>query len=160
MHPDTARKSILRKIEYDTNGGCWLWRGKTAKNGYGIVAADADSSVLCTGAHRRAYELFVGPIPSGKHVCHRCDVRCCVNPDHLFLGTARENIADMDRKGRRRTVSPRGPESGMSKLNEKQVLKIRELYASGDGLSGIGRLFSVTPQNIRSIVLRKTWSHV
>ena len=160
MHPDAARKSILKRIEYDTNGGCWLWRGKTAKNGYGITTADPFSPVLCTGAHRRAYELFVGPIPSGMQVCHKCDVRVCVNPAHLFLGTARDNISDMDRKGRRRTVAPCGPENGMVKLASSSVLEIRSLYDSGKGLSEIGRRFSVTPQNIRSIVLRKTWSHL
>lgn len=160
MHPDTARQSLLNRIEYDTNGGCWLWRGKVARNGYGRTATDPRSGGGSTGAHRRSYELFVEPIPDGKMVCHKCDVRVCINPNHLFLGTQKENLADMDRKGRRVNAPSFGPKNKMSKLTEEAVLLIRDLYDKGGGLSEIGRRFLVTPQNIRSIVLRKTWRHV
>ena len=74
---------------------CWLWTGYIGKNGYGRFKANKD-----IGAHRFAYQLLKGPIPAGLFVLHRCDVRHCVNPEHLFLGTQRDNILDAQSKGR------------------------------------------------------------
>ena len=147
------RRLFMDRVEYDTNGGCWLWAGKVQPNGYGRTNYDM--------AHRASLVLLRGvDIPKGMHVMHRCDVRCCVNPDHLSVGTAAENIRDMDRKGRRVTVSVGGEKSGMSVLKEEDVREIRRRYESGEGLSALGRAFSVTPQNIRSITNRKTWRHI
>lgn len=74
--------------------GCWLWTANTRPNGYGLFGS--------VGAHRVAYELCVGPIPSGMYVCHRCDNPACVRPDHLFVGTQLDNMRDMVTKGRGR----------------------------------------------------------
>lgn len=75
--------------------GCWLWTASTAK-GYGQIRIGGKS----TSTHRAAYEAFKGPIPTGLHVCHRCDTPICINPDHLFLGTPRDNAQDKVAKGR------------------------------------------------------------
>ena len=89
----TARQTIESKISMDANG-CWLWQGSKDADGYGRAF---HAKRL---AHRVSYEEFIGPIPEGLSALHRCDVRCCVNPEHLFLGTQQDNMKDMYIKGR------------------------------------------------------------
>lgn len=95
-------KRMMENVQFDTNGGCWIWDGYISQNGYG----QARQGQKMLQAHRLSYSLFkeeIGPcldFKSGKVVMHTCDVRCCVNPDHLVLGTQRENIADRHKKGR------------------------------------------------------------
>lgn len=79
--------------------GCWLWQGSVSPNGYGRLTVDGE----VVGAHRFAFELTSGAaVPDGFYVCHRCDNPTCVRPDHLFLGTPKDNVDDMIAKGRQR----------------------------------------------------------
>lgn len=99
---ESLRLLIEDRSEPEPNTGCWLWMQHTNRLGYGRLKQRNRSRE----AHRVSYEAFVGPIPEGMDVLHRCDVRCCVNPDHLFLGTHLDNMRDMAIKwrGRRGTL--------------------------------------------------------
>lgn len=80
----------------EPNSGCWLWLRYVAQDGYGRYQIRSKQVV----AHRASYELYKGPVPEHLYVLHKCDVRCCVNPDHLWLGTLSDNMRDMHRKNR------------------------------------------------------------
>ena len=131
---------------------CWLWTGKLTKKGYG----QRKVGVKTKPAHRVAWELFCGPIPDGLLVCHRCDVRHCVNPDHLFLGTHDQNMADMVAKKRQ----PYGRNNAASKVTEEIVHAIRMDRAQGRVLADIGKKFSVSTSQVYRIVQRQSWGHI
>lgn len=92
----TLRETIESKSIPVPESGCWLWLAATSPTGYGLTGLRAGPAL----AHRAAYEAYVGPIPAGRVVCHRCDTPSCVNPAHLFSGTQMDNIRDCASKGR------------------------------------------------------------
>lgn len=118
--------------------GCWLWHGATW-DGYGVLFWQAHKRNY--RAHRLAWRLYRGEIPDGLFVLHRCDVRTCVNPDHLFLGTARENNQDARNKGR---YAFRG-------LSDSEVRTVKLRLAAGEQVSRIAREFGVSRRFIRMI---------
>jgi hypothetical protein len=108
-------------------------------------------------AHRVSYEMANGLIPDDLQVCHHCDNPSCVNPDHLFLGTNSDNVADCISKGRQ----TRGSSHPVAKLTEQQVLDIRTKYASGLFLQReIAAEYGITQDNVSYIIHRKTWKHI
>lgn len=101
---------LLSKCEPDPNSGCWLWTAGLTTNGYGSTMIRVQGKQYARRAHRLSYELHCGEIPDGMFVCHKCDTPACINPDHLFLGSPKDNVVDMIQKGRRATfvLPPRG----------------------------------------------------
>lgn len=102
-------------IEFEPNTGCWLWTGGTNRSGHGRfrVGSRIDNTSRKVQAHRFSYETFIGPIPNGFDVLHKCDISCCENPDHFFLGLPLDNCDDMAKKGRG-IVSKKGLPFGAS----------------------------------------------
>jgi hypothetical protein len=146
--PHTASERFWSKV--DKSGPCWLWTGNT-KNGYGVFHASPRRPHVT--AHRFAYEELVGPIPPGMVLMHTCDVRACVDPAHLRLGTARDNMADMVAKGRHN----HGERCPSARLTEDHVRYIR---ASKESHMALARRFGVGPVAIKNVRARKTWKHV
>lgn len=140
--------------------GCWLWTGPSQGRGspYGCMYTNVDGVQSQMKTHRMAYEIWVGPIPDGMIVCHRCDVTLCCNPDHLFLGTYSDNTQDCVAKGRKNP--PRGERQGQSILTTDDVRAIRELRAQGHGATELARKFGVSQPTISMICARKRWSHI
>jgi hypothetical protein len=146
------------KINFGGNprlAGCWEWTAHKDRRGYGQFRLDD----RIQKAHRVSYELFVGPIPDGLHVRHKCDNRGCVNPNHLETGTHEDNMRDM--AGRGRVARLNGESNGMSKLTENDVRVIREEYASGTVTQAeLAEDYGVDPSVIGKIVNNKIWTHV
>ena len=134
--------------------GCWLWQGAT--NGrYGRICAFGNHGSPA-GAHRVAWLLVHGPIPPGLFVCHRCDKPLCVNPDHLFLGTQIENMADCGAKGRH----VKGELHARAKVTAAQVIEIRQRHNEGTKQNALAREFGVCTTLISRVVRRLKWRHV
>lgn len=136
--PEQTFNRFVRKSS--APDACWEWMAAKNLRGYGLMSGKGGRET----AHRFSYKLHIGPIPTGMFVCHTCDNPSCSNPRHLFLGTHRDNIADMDAKGRRKL-----------KLSYEAVLEIRASSAPGRAL---GRQYGVSKTHIRRIRLDQTRS--
>ena len=109
--------------------------------------------------HRYSWIIHFGNVPDGLQVCHTCDNPPCVNPSHLFLGTAKDNAIDREKKGRRKV--PIGKENFKSKLNEVLVMEIRNYYKIGGVTKKeLAKLYKVNINTIICIISRKTWKNV
>lgn len=128
--------------------GCWIWIG-AAGDWHGTFKYHGES----IGAHCGSWRAYKGPIPTGMFVCHSCDVPLCVNPDHLFLGTALDNVRDMMRKGRGHKA--RGRQHGRNKITPEQAIEIRLSKKSHRALADDFRLSCGT---ISSIKNNKIWT--
>jgi len=150
--PITRR--LLRRREIDPTSGCWLWRGdRTTRDGYGRVRRTCGRKVL---THRLAYEAFVGPIPAGMRVLHRCDTPACFNPEHLFLGTDVDNMRDMAAKGR--GYVPNGELAPKAKLTAATVADLRSRQVTFGSISQWAREFGVSRRAIRLALDGVTWN--
>lgn len=145
----------------EPNSGCWLWDGHVSTDGYGRLMLWNGSKSRSARAHRLSYEHFVGPITGGLFVLHRCDVPCCVNPGHLFLGTHQANMDDKVAKGRQaRSGGARGEAHSKAKLTRELVATLRARMARGETVAAIARSAGVSVAAASDAINGKTWAHV
>ena len=176
--------TLAERIEHHsipvTECGCWIWIGANNIRRYGSLKFEGKN----IKAHRASWLAYRGEIPNDLHVLHTCDIPECVNPDHLFLGTARDNMQDKENKkrgnhatglrnarythpertsrgdnhyARRFPELKRGERNGRAKLTQQDALAIR---ASTQSHAALGRLYGVTKTTIRGIKTRRLWSHI
>lgn len=151
---ESAQSALLAHVEFDTAGGCWLWAHSLTRSGYGVFRQGGRAH----RAHRASYRIFRGVVPGDLFVCHRCDVRACINPSHLWLGTAADNSADRDAKGRQAYVRPpirTGANNHASKLSRESVEFIR---ANPDTpTKDLATRFGVSTNAINMVRRWRTW---
>ena len=151
----TLSSRFWTKVDIGAAGECWEWRGyRTAtKLRYGRIQVKGK----VTSAHRVAWELTNGQeVPPGQMVCHKCDNPPCCNPNHLFLGDAASNNADMARKGRSRYL--RGEDSSQASLTRKDVMFIRRLLRDGHCQRGVAARYGISQQHVSDIHRNRRWT--
>jgi hypothetical protein len=132
----------------EPNSGCWLWMSRLSTNGYGLILNGPRHKRTPIQAHRLSYGLYKGPIEPGLCVCHRCDTKACVNPDHLYLGTHQRNMDDAAKNG----LMGRA-------LNIEQVKEIARLFAAGASNRQVADIFGVAMSTVQRIRNGETWHH-
>jgi hypothetical protein len=134
------RDRIQNNIIIDSDTGCWNWKGKPRKNGY----CRTHFMRVCEYVHRMSYLTFVGTIPEGMDVRHKCDNRRCCNPDHLLIGTRLQNMQDAVSRNRQ----ARGLSLPQTKLTADDIVVIMNRVLTGEPYKNIAQDFNVTPQLI------------
>lgn len=166
---------LLSRIKIEN--GCWIYTGPTNWHGYGKTTFKGKTERV----HRISYLIFKGPLKKGKIVCHSCDNKLCINPEHLWLGTYKENMQDALKKGRmkkpflgkkhtqetltlmqknRRKPDKRGEKHHRNKLKNEDVFEIRKMLQDGFTQSEIADKYKVDSSTISNIKSGKRWSHI
>ena len=153
LHID-PKERFFKLMERVTESGCWLWTGTVGDTGYGWIHINGGR----IRAHRYSWKIHMGDIPAGMYVLHKCDVRLCVNPGHLFLGTHQDNMRDATIKGR----MSRGEKCGTGKLSNNQALEIKRRLKTGEynTLAALGVEYGVSGASIEDIKAERTWRHL
>ena len=133
---------------------CWLWKASLNRLGYGQFSINNKMKK----AHRYSYELFVGEIPEGMKVLHKCDIRNCVNPKHLFIGTQNDNVLDMCKKGRNVFVPQPADKNPMAKLTWEIVEEMRNMRkTTGLSYMKISKLFNISQMTAFRAITGESW---
>lgn len=148
------KKKTLKERFYEKIGLDWMWNGNLDSHGYGQLKIGGKTLL----AHRVSYQIHNGEIPEGLHVLHDCDIRNCVNPEHLHLGTNADNVRERMERGK--STAHRGEEHGRAKLTAKQVQDIRARFNNGETQLSLGREYGVNQTHISRIVNKVEWRHV
>lgn len=147
MRP-TLKERLLKGYEEDQTTGCWNWIKYRDRDGYGNIAVKSKPMQ----AHRASYQVFVGPLEPSLFICHTCDNPSCINPDHLYQGTHKQN--QKDKQNRQRIVGEKHP---YAKLKDTDILKIRNSDLSQEKL---GKIYNVTQAHVGRIKRNLNWSHI
>lgn len=149
----TIEEKFFDKVAFGMSE-CWYWYGAKHYLGYGLMSALGE-----TKAHRVSWIIHNGKIPDGLSVLHKCDVRNCVNPNHLFLGTQKDNVLDMHNKNRN-VNSPRyGEKNPISKFTNLQAIQIREEFLNCNVLQiELARKYNVSPMAISRLIRKETYN--
>ena len=156
-----AEHIVERFWKYTSRAGedeCWLWKGFRDKDGYGALTLMRKCGKWAwrpVRAHRISWEIHAGPIPSGMCVLHHCDVRECVNPKHLYVGTNRDNQDDVIARNRRK-----GERQSNHKLTNADVAWLRSVEPTWANARIMAVKLRITPENASMVMLRKTWKHL
>lgn len=149
---EVQRERLWAKVSHTES--CWTWNGNKVQGGYGRIGVYGKPWLT----HRAVWHTYMGDIPDGMHVCHRCDNPSCVRPSHLFVGTPKDNVGDMIAKGRK--VSRSGEDHGYAKLSNSQAMEIRRRVLAGENQRLIGEDYGVTQSTVSLIKYGKTWKCV
>lgn len=148
--PEPLSERFWEKVKIAGPNDCWLWMAGTQRNGYGNVVFD---NKFRSVAHRAAWLLTYGSLPKNKNILHKCDVRNCVNPRHLWVGTQKDNMRDMVAKGRS------SPEK-RSHLTVEDVKKIRLARKKGELPASIAKKYRLNVTHVSQIISGHRWGHV
>jgi hypothetical protein len=143
---------------YTPTEGCWIWFGAKNRKGYGQLGITVGSKKTTARAHRIAYEKYIGSIPKGVLVLHKCDVPACVNPEHLFLGTDKDNA--IDRNAKKRNRSNKGENNHTCKTSIHTVTTIKQMLKAGFSRKELVEFFHKTKNIVDCIATGKSWQHV
>lgn len=169
--PVKNKEYIYGRSIPEPNSGCWLWIGAKHSGGYGAVRLNGTAMA----SSRATWIIFNGEIPKGMQINHKCNVRLCVNPDHLYVGTAKQNLEDISRDietCKKRSVKlsrrHRGEGNWAALLTEKDVLNIRKIIIKNKANrceiikkdNEIAKKYSVSRYTIQDIRLRRSWSYL
>jgi hypothetical protein len=150
MKASPIKERFMKHVHPEPNSGCWLWAGGINRYGYGKFSVTRSKANV---AYRVSYRIFVEEPPEGAHICHKCDNKLCVNPDHLFLGNHAINMHDAKIKGR---MHP-GEKHGLAKLTKDAVLDIR---SSGLPTKVLAKKYGVSTAHICFTRRGNGWGHI
>jgi hypothetical protein len=148
---EISKKRFLDRIQ--NKNGCWIWCGYVAKHGYGVTSYRSKTML----AHRLSWILFRGELEKDIDICHHCDNPKCVNPDHLFSGTAKDNVIDCFNKKRK---SHKGENHPGAKISEIDVMEIFQLRRIGWTHQKLADRFKIKQGTVSNILHRRLWKHV
>lgn len=153
--PEPLPERLWRRVT-KTAEGCWIWTGAIGGTGYGFIGLGSREAGI-EQVHRVSFRMHFGEIPEHLEVCHVCDVRPCVRPEHLFLGTRHDNMMDASRKGRLHGNGLRGERHPNAKLTSALVAQIRDRLAAGRSQASIARELGITRSPVWSIAHNRSW---
>jgi hypothetical protein len=152
----TPLQRLMLAVTYEALTGCWLFTGRLMRGGHGSFFYDG----TMRKAHRVSWQLHRGPIPAGLQVLHDCDVPCCVNPLHLYLGTNADNVADRVRRGRSSRDGHPGDSHPLRKVDAAAVQSIRSRLARGERQCDLAAEYGLSRPALCDIAKGRRWRGV